>query len=1106
MQTKPPPSHLRTFARLALALVPLLCLCLRAAPAPTGSIVGRVQNAETGAYLYGAQIQVIATGTAETATPIARATSDQSGSFHLDGIPVGSATMRVVYTGFPSNDVTVNVQAGQTAVADVSLRTRSDIVQLDAFQVNVAKAMGASELAINTQRYASNLKSVVSVDDLGFIGDGSIANAMKFLPGVDLEQDGFGYGNSVTLSGAPSANVPIGFGGFQMTTSAEVAGQGVSAPGLGAIGIPQRSTQLMQMSLNNISRIEVNHTTLADDPGSALAGSINFVPKSAFEHNRPTYSVTAFGAINQNKIGQSKMDGPFSSKISTIFPGMSISALVPVNKRFGFSATFSTNTAPKAYVDQQISWNANYVYNATTGSGVYRDTPLNPSHYFTDGQSVASTLSTYQRTSVNLTADYKVSDRGTIRATFTQAYNEMRYGFRNASWGNTGWVNLATSTLTNQVEINQTSLQPRVANQTQNWQVNDSNRQQTLAYEGRIGAWKVDLGESYGNSRKQNRDLDVGTIFSILYNIRPLQALRFNNIGNWGPESITAIAPNGTKLDPTSMASFVAAGKFAGDYYDKITGVQTSFPSNLPAIRSKPLWSSDHRFEGKGSASRDFAIPNFPTKVKIGFNYSAYSRRADTDHDLGGNGQGFIYLGNRPGTDFILKGYNTPYIGNYGVPQALDPGAIAKYMLANPSLFVQSRPWNDYSSAATTCYSLKEVIPAGYVRFDSSTLNNRLKISYGLRYEETHDNGTGPYFSPGGNYARNAQGQVLNTLGGIYQTGRGQTIQLKYPVNSLAQAHANYIINGSKSDASYSNYFPSLALNYDVTSSIVARLSGGHTVGRPDLTNIYPNLNLPDPTLIDPTTVTTIRANNPALRPWTSNNIGASLEYYAPDGRSNFTVRGYRRFVDNAFGQRTLTAGQTSEYLTTYGIEAADYPGSVLTTPINMPGRIVTSGLEISSTYLLDKFLPDWARGFRVVSSGTRATQTGGGVMAVQFAAQNLYLVPWTAGLGVSLTRSRFSLSLNSKVNSKTRLQYLDPATNSAAEPDEFVYRKGAWRVDLDASLHLTKLLSLFINGRDITGYEPVLQRYSPKTPSIAKNFSRAIYQPVWTAGIKARF
>ncbi len=1091
----------RSFARIAFAILPLLSLGLFAAP--TGSIVGRVQNSETGSYLYGAQIQVVA-----GSTPIAGATTstDQSGSYRLDGIPAGSVTLHVLYTGLLSQDVPVVVQAGGSAVTDVGLRSRSEVVQMDAFRVDVEKAMGATELAINTQRYASNLKSVVAVDDLGFIGDGSIANALKFLPGVDLEQDGYGYGNSVTLSGAPSANVPIGFGGFQMTTSAEVPGQGISPVGLQSI--PQRSTQLMQMSLNNISRIEVNHTTLPDDPGSALAGSINFVPKSAFEHDKPSYTLTAFGAADQNKIGQSRMDGPLSSKIKTTFPGMVLSAIIPVNKRFGFSATFSTNTVPKAYVDQTESWNANYLYNQTTGAGSYKDTPLIPSHYTSDGQNLNSVLSTYQRTSFNLTGDYKVAENGTVHASFTQAYNTLEYGARNLAWGNTGWVDLTRSTLTNQVEINQTSLQPRVLNQSTTWVVNEANRQETLSYEGRIGAWKVDLGESYGNSRKQNRDRDVGTVFSILYNIRPLQQLHFNNIGEWGPQSISAIAPNGTVLDPSSLASFVAAGNFAGQYYDPITGALTNVPSNLPAIRYKPLWSSDHRFEGKGSASRDFAIPDFPTTLKVGFNYSHQSKRANTDPVLGGNGQGYIYLGTRPGTDFILKGYNTPMIGNYGVAQFLDPAAIAAYQAANLSLFVESRPWNDYSSAVTSSFSVREDVPAAYIRADSSMLHGRLKFAYGVRFEQTRDFGTGPYFNPGGNYAKNAQGQILNTQGGVYQAGKGQTIQLLYPVNSLAQAHANYIMNGSQSSARYNNYFPSLAVSYDLNPNLVARVSGGHTIGRPDFNNIYPSLNLPDPTTLDPTATTIINANNPALKPWTSNNFGASLEYYAPDGRSNFTVRGYRRFVDNAFGTNTLTVAQTADYLTTYGINSAEFPGSVLRTPINMTGRIVTSGLELSGSYLLDKLLPDWARGLRVVASGTRSTQTGGGVMAVQFAAQNLYIVPYTAGLGVSLTRSRFSVSVNSKATSKTRLQYLDFTTSSTPtyEPNEFMYRRGAIRVDLDVSFRATKNLSLFINGRDISGYEPTELRYSPNTPAIAKNYHRAIYQPVWTAGLKANF
>lgn len=1091
---------------LALAACCVLSLSLRAASdAATGSILGRVLNADGQTYIYDAQVAVLSSSAAGvTASSLAslHTATDQAGAFHLTGVPVGTATLQIVYPGLQSQTITVEVTGGAAATTEISMHVAGqEVVKLDAFQVNEARAMSNTQLAVNTQRYASNLKSVVAVDDLGFIGDGSIANAMKFLPGVDLEQDGYGYGNAITLSGAPSANVPITYSGFQMTTSADST-QSVSAPGLGSVGTPQRSTQLMQMSLNNISRIEINHSTLPDDPGSALAGSVNFVPKSAFEYAKPRYMLTVFGAGDQNKLGQGSMNGPWASNINTKFFGGVIAAIVPVNNRFGFSLTVSTNTLPKAYNDQTESWNADYV----ASSGTYVNTPLDPSHYLSNGQMLNSVLSTYKRSSLNLTADYKVSDSGTLHATFTQSYNTMDYGDRQFAWGNTGWANPTLSTLTDEVEINNTSLQPRVLNATQAWQIVDGNRQETLEYTQDLGGWHFDFGESYGNSRKQNRDADIGLVFSLLYNIRPLATLNFNNIGAWGPASITAVAPNGTPLSPASLASFVAAGNFATTYYDPTTGVQTAINSYLPALRFKPVWVSDHRFEGKWSASRDFDIPHFPTKMKVGFDYQEYSRVSNLALNLGGNGSGFIYTGTQPGTTWLQTNYNTPLIGNYGVPQVLDPQALGKFFVQNPNLFVESRPWNDYSSATTVDYYLRETIPAGFVRFDSSTLDNRLKFAYGIRYEQTRDFGLGPYFNPGGNYAKNAQGQVLATTGAVYVPGTGQTIKTLYPTNSLGWAEDQYFADGSQAKGVYNNFFPSAAVSYNLTNDIIGRISYSRTVGRPDLGNIYPSLNLPDPTTVSAQTVTTIKVNNPGLHPWQSNNVGLSLEYYSPDGLSDVVARAYRRFVWNAFSVQNLPASATAQYLTQYGIDPSEYPGSVIATPSNLPGTIQTSGLEISGSLTFDKFLPYWARGLRLFYSGTRSTQTGGGVYAVQFAAQNLYIVPYTAGAGLRLTRDRFTISLNTKVNSKTRLQYEDFTTNAAYEPNEFLYRKGAWRTDLDASVHLTKELSLFVNGRDLGGFTLVEQMYSPRTPDVAKNYYRAIYQPVWTAGLKAEF
>ena len=178
----------------------------------------------------------------------------------------------------------------------------------------------------------------------------------------------------------------------------------------------------------------------------------------------------------------------------------------------------------------------------------------------------------------------------------------------------------------------------------------------------------------------------------------------------------------------------------------------------------------------------------------------------------------------------------------------------------------------------------------------------------------------------------------------------------------------------------------------------------------------------------------------------------------------------------------------------------------LLVTKVNMPGTIVTSGLELSGSYSFNRILPEWARGVHLNYSAARSTQTGGGNIGIQFAAQNLYLVPYSAGAGLSLTRNRFSIAVKGKWNSKARLAYQDFAVNAFYDPNTFQYRTAALRVDLDASFHLARNISLFVNGRDISGYTQILQVYSPTTPDIAKNFRRSIYEPVWTAGVKARF
>ncbi len=132
--------------------------------------------------------------------------------------------------------------------------------------------------------------------------------------------------------------------------------------------------------------------------------------------------------------------------------------------------------------------------------------------------------------------------------------------------------------------------------------------------------------------------------------------------------------------------------------------------------------------------------------------------------------------------------------------------------------------------------------------------------------------------------------------------------------------------------------------------------------------------------------------------------------------------------------------------------------------------------------------------------------QICGGDAALAFASRNLYLVPYSVGGGLAVNRRRFSASVTTKWNSKQRLSYIDYLSNSTVDPGTYEYLAPALRIDLDASFHLTQNASLFVNGRNINHLVSIVQRYSPATPALAKNYRRQAYEPVWTAGFKAKF
>jgi len=245
------------------------------APAPAGAvavgsgrIVARVDHPATGQYLNNARVMLKGTGVV--------AFTDQAGLFHLNGVPAGAAVRQEFYTGLPPRDIGVTVPAGGSVTQDVSLGEGTEngaaVERLGRFVV-ADDAMDAEAVATNEQRFSSNIKNVVAARSFGDIAEGNLGEFMKYLPGVtaDFADPTF---LSIPVCGLNSHFTSVSADGAQ-TANAHYGGS-------------TRVFQFEQVSINNISRVELTKVPTPSQPADTLGGTVNMVSKSAFERKKRT--------------------------------------------------------------------------------------------------------------------------------------------------------------------------------------------------------------------------------------------------------------------------------------------------------------------------------------------------------------------------------------------------------------------------------------------------------------------------------------------------------------------------------------------------------------------------------------------------------------------------------------------------------------------------------------------------------------------------------------------------------------------------------------------------------------------------------------------------
>jgi TonB-dependent receptor len=1077
-------SRLLTLAALGLVGAGQTLPAQTSAP---GIIEGRVFDAGRGEYLEKARLVVEGTAL-ETLTEV-------GGQYRLTGVPAGVARVRVSFTGLSTQTSSVTVAAGQTVTHDITLaapagpppkRTAgADTVTLEKFVVATSKDMDGAAIAINEQRFARNIINVVAADEFGTVVDGTPGEVMKFLPGITMEYSA-GEARTVSMNGVPAANVPITVGGFDL---ASAAGNGTS-----------RVTNLDQFSVNSISRIEVHHSPTPESTGSALAGSVNMVPRSAFERSRPQHNASVFLTLKDGDRHFNKTAGPLNKPTRKVTPGFNFSSVVPVNKKFGF--TLSGNHVDQySYEDVATStWRGNGQATgvaATALNGRPDTTPDNP--YLTDFALRDSTRGN-RADSAGLTLDYRLSRNDTVSLSFQYTWigvvhNNRTFSFfinrvQPGDWGPTytNGTRFVAGSPTSTGTQTPGGFGPvggfdevRVNGGAQDWYGTTLSPSLVWRHDGPI--WKMDAGVGYSRASLHTRNIDKG-FFGTSQARRTGVRITFADIFYLRPNTITVTGADGVPVDPYRLDNF-------------------SLDTANAVVRD----SFDVKGSVRGNIRRDLAIRDVPVSLKVGAEMRSAERdlRATTDvyTFLGKDGiNSFATGAPQRGDDnagIVLDEEFSQRVGAYGFPRIPWISNDDYYQLykTNPTYFTRNLN-TDYRAAIGASKYAREIISSAYFRGDAAFFDRRLQFVGGLRAEQTNIKAQGPLSDPTRNFLRDASGNIVprrDANGNIIRNAAGiiQPTLILPTTDALGVSMLTYLDRGQHTDKEYLRLFPNLNVSYLVRENLTARFAYYQSVGRPDFNQYAGGLTLPD-TSVPVTSSTVISVNNPAIKAWSAESYKVRLEYYF-DRVGTFNVSAFRRDFTNFFASVRFPA--TPEFLGFYDLDPDEFGVYEVTTNHNLTSMVRMTGVEFDYKQALT-FLPQWARGVQVFANASAQRATGEG--AANFAGY----APRTANWGWSLNRPKYAVRMNWNYRSPQRRGLI--AVGRSIEPNTYNWGSKRLYLDVSADYILNRRFTLFASMRNIANQTEDSKIYGPNTPDYAKFRQRVDYGSAWTFGLRGTF
>jgi TonB-dependent receptor len=245
----------------------------------TGSVTGRVYNAESGRALIGAN--VILQGTS-----FGSATS-QNGTYRLQQIPAGDYTLVVRYIGFEEKTEEITISAGQ----ELELDFRLSPAFVEGEDVVVTALAEGRVRALNLQQSSEVIRNVISAEQMEQFADANLAGALTRISGLSYQTDR-GEAGEVYIRGLSPSLSNVTVNGNQMA-STDTDGREVWMGG---------------MTADLVTNLEVIKAITPDMNANTISGTINMDTHQSIG-DRPIVRANASGGISQLSDGGQRQVG-----------------------------------------------------------------------------------------------------------------------------------------------------------------------------------------------------------------------------------------------------------------------------------------------------------------------------------------------------------------------------------------------------------------------------------------------------------------------------------------------------------------------------------------------------------------------------------------------------------------------------------------------------------------------------------------------------------------------------------------------------------------------------------------------------------------------------